>query len=254
MPILNRTQRVLVSAVRHLVRPLEYAVVPVQESRPCAWGVLPVSGSFAPVGEHACVGSAKNYFIHDGYQTRLENQYFDDTPSTNESQLEVYLYAKEIADRENLSSVCDIGCGSAYKLLEHFGNLRTIGIDLPKTCAWLRKRYPDRQWLESDFCTTPEVDVDLVIAADVIEHLAEPDQLLAYITRLQPRFVVLSTPDRNLLRNGTHNGPPSNPAHVREWNFSEFEVYIRHHFEVLDHFISSAPQATQCVVCSPLQP
>lgn len=242
-------KRMLVSGIRRLLRPLDYAVVPIRESRPCAWGARTVSGSFPPFSEYSSIGTRENHFIHPGYQARLKNRYFDDTPSTDESQLEVYLFAKEICDRERLSSVCDIGCGSAYKLLRHMGELRTVGMDLPRTCRWLRLRYPERQWIESDFRTKPDFPVDLVVSADVIEHLENPNQLLTYINDLRPRYTILSTPERNLLREGTHNGPPTNPAHVREWSFAEFETYIEDHFTILEHFISSAPQATQCVLC-----
>ena len=61
-----------------------------------------------------------------------------------------------------------------------------------------------------------------------------------------------STPDRNLLRVGTHDGPPANPAHVREWSFAEFHAYIAQSFRIEEHFISCAAQGTQCLLCTPI--
>jgi hypothetical protein len=92
---------------------------------------------------------------------------------------------------------------------------------------------------------------DLVIASDVIEHVPDPDALLQYILCIAPRSVILSTPDRNLLRLGTHNGPPLNPTHLREWSMAELHAYLSVFLEIDEHFISSAAQATQCVLARP---
>ena len=107
--------------------------------------------------------------------------------------------------------------------------------------------------MEVDFETTFKQKMDLVIVADVIEHVDHPNELLAYIGKLQPSYIILSTPDRNLIRNGTYNGPPGNPAHIREWSFVEFHAYVSQLFYIKEHFISCAAQATQCVLCVPPQ-
>jgi SAM-dependent methyltransferase len=231
------------------LRPLGVGFVPAEFARPCAWGSKTITGSFPPIPELSPLGEKKNYYIHDGYNHRSKAIYFDDTRYTDQSQLEVYRFAKEICVQNNLSTVFDFGCGSGYKLVKFLGNLKTVGVDVEKTCIWLRRKYPERSWMEPQDLEKIDQSVDLVIASDVIEHLETPDQMLASIGGLRPRYIILSTPDRDLLRVGTHNGPPGNPAHVREWNFREFHAYIGESFEVLEHFISSAPQATQCILC-----
>lgn len=198
---------------------------------------------------HTSVGLPQHYFIHAGYQHRANVEHFDDTANREEWQQEVYQFAKEVADREHLQTVCDFGCGSAFKLMRYLSNRRTIGIETPQTCAYLRKRWPDRIWMESNYDRLAPFPVDLAIAADVIEHLENPDDLIRYLQRLTPRYIVISTPDRNLLRDGRHDGPPANPSHTREWSFAEFHAYIGNSFEIEEHFISSAAQATQCVLC-----
>jgi SAM-dependent methyltransferase len=219
--------------------------------RPILSGNATVSGSFPPINANQ-IGRRENYFIHDGYSHRENNDYFDDTGNSDQWQLEVYKFAREICERDRLSTVCDIGCGSAYKLLRYLGDMKTIGVDVPKTIAHLRQRYPDKEW-QADFDAVPPFQIDMVIASDVIEHLPDPNGLLSYITGINPKKIVLSTPDRNLLRLGTFNGPPHNTAHVREWSFAEFRAYIDSFFEVEAHFISFAAQATQCVLCRPRQ-
>jgi SAM-dependent methyltransferase len=210
-----------------------------------------ILGSYAPYDTFTTIGSRNTYFIHDGYKHRGEPRYMDATSRTDEWQDEVYQYAREIANQMSLRSVIDIGCGSGFKLLKYFRNYATIGVDVPQTCAVLRKRYPNRQWLVSDFSATATPHADLVIVSDVIEHVPDPDELLQYILRIAPRYVVLSTPDRNLLRLGTHNGPPLNPTHLREWSMAELHAYLSVFLEIDEHFISSAAQATQCVLARP---
>jgi SAM-dependent methyltransferase len=214
-------------------------------------GAEVITGSFPPYRELHLVGRREDYFIQAGYQPRLAPQYFDDTAATDDSQDEVYRFAKEIADRQGLASVVDIGCGSGYKLLKYFREHTTIGLDVPETCAVLQRRYPERQWGVSDFRALPVPQAELAIASDVIEHLADPDELLDFIQRIHPAYLVLSTPDRNLLRCGTHKGPPANPAHLREWSMAELHAYLSERFEILEHFISYAPQGTQCVLAQP---
>ena len=253
MDIVRKTRHIVGRACSRgadrVLRPLGFAVVPAEAARPCAWGIRPILGSFPPASELSAVGDRAGYFIHNGYHHRKDAVYFNDTQNTDESQPEVYEFAQEVCSRERLSTVVDIGCGSGYKLIKFLGGLRTIGVDLPKTCDWLRHKYPDRICMEFDSFVNPDYSVDLVVASDVIEHLVNPDELMERIAASEPRYIILSTPDRNLLRLGTHNGPPLNPAHVREWNFVEFEAYVEAHFEVLEHFISCAPQATQCLLC-----
>ena len=197
------------------------------------------------------VGPPHNHFIHEAYRLRVDNLFYDDTVNTDEWQREVYQFAKTVLIQEGLKSVCDLGCGSGYKLVANFAGIRTIGIDLPATCAYLRNTYPDREWREINLGCTFTEPIDMVIAADVIEHLPDPNAFLTYIARLGPKQIVLSTPDRNLMGKRNHAGPPGNPAHVREWSFSEFRAYIGEYFQIEKHFISNVKQGTQCILCKP---
>jgi hypothetical protein len=49
---------------------------------------------------------------------------------------------------------------------------------------------------------------DLVMAADVIEHFPDPGDLIAMIQAIPSRYVVLSTPERDLIRGKSDFGPP----------------------------------------------
>jgi SAM-dependent methyltransferase len=219
--------------------------------RPSVEGSAQIMGSYPPYSELNIVGKRESYFIHEGYTHRDTPAYFNDAIYLDDWQDEVYRFAREVADQHELRSVVDIGCGSAYKLLKYFHDRVTLGVDVEETCTRLQKRSPDRQWAISDFSSDNTPRADLVIASDVIEHLPNPDFLLQYIGWIAPKYVVISTPDRNLYRNGTHHGPPSNPTHLREWNMAEFHAYLSEFMEIAEHFISRPAQTTQCALGKP---
>jgi hypothetical protein len=185
-----------------------------------------------------------NYFIKDSYNHNLNPTYYDDTQNKDEWQAEVYEKARELADEYELKTVLDYGCGSAYKLLKHFSEFETTGVDLPQTVQWLHQTYPDRKWSDSQ---EPQ-PCDLLIASDVIEHMPDPDCLLRYIAACKPKVCIISTPERDLIRDVRCQAGPTGTTHAREWNRQEFSYYIHSRFRIYLHYLSNAEQATQVVV------
>ena len=151
-------------------------------------------------------------------------------------------YSPATMRQQGYRSVLDLGCGSGYKLIHELGEFETTGLELECNLARLRTRYPDRNWQLSDLGRPPHQHFDLVICADVIEHLVDPDTLLDSLLAIDFHRLIISTPDRSLLHrpwNRRYWGPPRNRAHQREWTFREFSRYISPTFEILDHRIST---------------
>ena len=186
----------------------------------------------------------KNYFIKASYQHRETYSYFNDTVNEDNWQKEVYITARKLFDVRRFSSVVDYGCGSSFKLIKHFGNTDFIGIDVKETVEKLKDKYPSYEW-STDVSKCK--NYDLLICSDVIEHFPDPDILIENIKVCNPKLIVISTPDRDLLSKN-QDGPPENPCHMREWAFQEFAEYIGYHFEIIDHYISNIEQATQLIV------
>ena len=197
------------------------------------------------------LGSSSRFAIHPGYQHRPNIAYFDDTENTDNWQREVYERARRLMVAESLTTIYDVGCGSGFKLVQLLGEFDTTGIDLPQTIETVRQRYPDRKWIAGSFEELQLSPADVVICSDVIEHVADPDALMRFICRSSRKWVVLSTPDRDLVygwRNTHRYGPPENLAHVREWSTPEFGRFVSQYIDIDEHFISNREQATQCVV------
>lgn len=194
----------------------------------------------------------KSFCIKEGYTARNEYIHYDDMNREDEWQLEVYLHALGLMKKHELSTVADIGCGSGYKLITYLGEYKTIGLELGLNLESLKNRYPDRDWLESDFNLNHNLEVDVLICSDVIEHIVDPDDLIEYIQKINFKYLVLSTPERDLVyEKGSQylDGPPANEAHQREWNFKEFAEYIAQYFKIVDHRVTNLQQATQTMIC-----
>lgn len=190
------------------------------------------------------VGAAENYFIHDRYECRLDAAAFDDRPFKDEFQLEVYQYARQVLDHYGFRRVVDFGCGSGFKLITNFFDCQTVGIELPPILPFLRTKWPGREWHEAAGLEVAE----LVICSDVIEHIPDPNLLVRMLKDYLPKRLVISTPERDQLCMGTHDGPPRNLHHVREWNFAEFDAYIGSLFQIKEHFVVNGTQVVECTL------
>ena len=200
------------------------------------------------------LGRKSLYNIAPGYRHRSDIRYFDDTENADEWQREVYLTARQIMRENGLKTVCDVGCGSGYKLVHILGEFKTTGIDLPETIARVRHRYPERHWLSGSFDRLEPPRADLIVCADVIEHVADPDALMRFLASSGAQWIIVSTPERDRVYRGKglcRFGPPGNLAHVREWTMQEFRAYASRFFDVARHEITNDEQATQTVVCRP---
>src|ERR1051326_5255104 len=178
------------------------------------------------------------FCIKGGYTARLRPEYFVD--SLPESlgithQPDVYPFANFLATKFGCSSVIDVGCGRAQKLMNLSKSLSVVGIDYGSNMDFCRTNSPASQWVEFDLEEDSVIPLDpetisksIVICSDVIEHLVDPTNLLKNLKRMMEYAPVgiITTPERDLVRGLNDPGPPGNPAHVREWNLSELHALL----------------------------
>ena len=200
----------------------------------------------------------KQYYIKEGYIHRTEFVTCEQMEHTDQFQKEVYEKARQICVQNSYKTVLDIGCGSAFKLANYFRDKNIIGLELEPNLSFIRKKYPLYDFRESDFNNPPEDEIDLVICSDVVEHLLEPDELMHFMTKINFKTLVLSTPERSAIQRlqrvfgwqVQENGPPYNKMHVREWSFEELNRYVSDFFNVEHQYMCPIQKECQVVIAT----
>lgn len=189
--------------------------------------------------------------IHPHYDSRSDPISFDDRPMRDEWQDAVYAIARDIAVGRGYRSVVDYGCGSGFKLMKYFSGYETVGYELEPTLSFLNKTFPDRRWQDDD---PYQFRCDMLICADVIEHMYDPVSLLKKIADSPLQLAIISTPSLEILSERGESprlGPPDNRSHVNEWTTREFRDFVAMHLKVLYHAVVSVEQGTQMIVARP---
>src|SRR5258708_5805192 len=121
------------------------------------------------------------FCIKDQYTARLEPEYFvDSLPETLgiTHQPDVYPFANYLANKFGCSTVIDVGCGRAQKLMGLSQAFSVVGIDYGSNIDFCRSNYSAGQWIEFDLEQDSVIPLDpemvkksVVVCSDVIEHL-----------------------------------------------------------------------------------
>ncbi len=151
---------------------------------------------------------------------------------------ENYWYRRHVAVYEWIAARCaglsvvDLACGEGYgsELLAHSARA-VIGVDAnPEAFEHARLRYtrPNlsfRRGLVEDFAEP----VDAVVFLQTIEHIHDPDALLARIAAIAP-VAYISTPNRLTLA-GPDAEKSDNPWHLREYDIGQYRELLEPHFD-----------------------
>lgn len=207
-----------------------------------------------------------NYGIKKGYISKNSNQ---STDTYRESrfwsknriigsryyQYDFYKYNTHIFKKNNFNSVLDVGCGTAQKLITFFQKISSeiAGIDQAHPISYCNNNYKfSNVTFHVDDFDNPKLNLqkkfDLIICSDVIEHVEDPEKLLAYLRKYANKrsIICVSSPERDRLRGITNFSSP-HKEHVREWNARELRTFIeKSGFRVIDHRIFNALSFNFC--------
>jgi len=190
------------------------------------------------------------YAIKRGYIHRSHILPHDDRGWGEMFQKEVYQKAKALMEQHDWQSVIDVGCGSGYKLMKYLGHYKTLGIDTDPALSMAKTNYPDAKWMYVHEFDMASHSADLILCADVIEHVEHPDELIKALFSIPDwKCIMISTPERDIKRGWFHFGPPPNPAHWREWSKKELYRFVSGYHTVYFHEITNVEQATQLIIC-----
>ena len=132
--------------------------------------------------------------------------------------------------------VIDAGCGEGYgaTLLATTAS-QVVGCELdPAVAAHAARRYSVVRFIRGDLSQLPicHGSVEVVVAMQVIEHLADQSQFIAECARvLRPAgTLIVSTPNR--LTFSPDRAAPLNPFHTREFAPAELQLTLDPWFDV----------------------
>ena len=140
-----------------------------------------------------------------------------------------YSFARPLCRRRY---VLDLACGEGYgSAMVAADAERVLGVDIDeKTVASARERYAhvpnvDFQTGDAHSIDAPDASVDCVLAFEMIEHVDDPERVIAEIRRvLRPTgFLLVSTP--NAPKN-PENLPGANPFHLHAFDERSFDALL----------------------------
>ncbi|MFZ4576367.1 MAG: class I SAM-dependent DNA methyltransferase, partial [Phycisphaerales bacterium] len=145
----------------------------------------------------------------------------------------VYRWAAKLVATRGVASVLDVGCGICTKLRLHIEPVcrDVTGVDQGPALEIARRIGTGAHLFEMDLerpAAVPGRTYDLLICADVLEHLLDPDPLIEWMHSVShaETLVLLSTPERPRERGRACNASPKR-EHVREWSEAEFDAFLR---------------------------
>ena len=148
-----------------------------------------------------------------------------------------YLFASRLA---RFRQVLDIGCGTGYgsALLAQFAT-RVVALDNSREALTRCPELLNLTPMQASATAIPlrDASMDLIVAFEVIEHLADWRTLLMEAQRLlAPRgqFIV-STPNVKYYAEARAQSGP-NPFHAHEFTFGEFKAALEEHFDSVSLF------------------
>jgi SAM-dependent methyltransferase len=145
--------------------------------------------------------------------------------------LKRYEFARQFcAGRDVLDAGCGVGYGSAYLAATA---RRVVGVDVDaEAIAYARERYAaaNVEFVQADVTTLPFDDAafDVACSFEAIEHVAEPERLVAELRRVlrEDGVCVLSTP-----RVDETTTASANPFHTVELAPEDLERMLRTRFD-----------------------
>jgi ubiquinone/menaquinone biosynthesis C-methylase UbiE len=153
----------------------------------------------------------------------------------------------DLLDIAQPRSIIDIGCGEGI-LTEQWAKRtpgRVVGIDLDD--AKLRSEWDRRQRPNLEFHTGLGHDLpygdrefDTASAMEVLEHVPDPEAVLAEMSRVAMRWVLVSVPREplwrvlNMSRGAYVRELGNTPGHLNHWSKRSFATLLRRYGEIVE--------------------
>jgi 2-polyprenyl-3-methyl-5-hydroxy-6-metoxy-1,4-benzoquinol methylase len=153
---------------------------------------------------------------------------------------------EELFEQAAPTSVLDVGCGEGVltaRWATQLGQQRVVGFDLedPKLRAeWATRQRQNLQFRTGNAERLPFADgeFDFAAAAEVLEHVPDPDLVLGEMARVSSRHLLVSVPREplwralNVARGAYLRDLGNTPGHLNHWSKRAFVSWLARHGEV----------------------
>ena len=140
-------------------------------------------------------------------------------------------------------SAVDVGCGEGVlteRFAERLGSGHVVGVDLedPKLRAeWARRARPnlDFRTFNGGHLPFERDEFDVACAIEVLEHVPDPGGMLAEMSRVARRWLLVSVPREpvwrglNMARGAYLRDLGNTPGHVNHWSKRAFVAFAGRH-------------------------
>lgn len=152
-----------------------------------------------------------------------------------------------LSDLNNISSVHEVGCGEgvlANDLSNIFVDANITASDFSQEIIKVAKmNYPkgNIKFIVKDIYDMTKRDkADLVVAAEVLEHLHDPETAMYKLYNISNKYLLISVPNEPLFRltrlvggkNITAFG--NAPGHLNHWNIKGIRKLVSKRFKILE--------------------
>ncbi|HEX3394751.1 MAG TPA: class I SAM-dependent methyltransferase [Acidimicrobiales bacterium] len=140
-------------------------------------------------------------------------------------------------------TILEVGTGEgeiAARMTRRFPEAVILGVDLPDPS--LAQDWAGASWgpafADAGHLPVRDGSIDLVLAIEVLEHLADPEAALAELARVGRGWVVVSVPLEplwrvgNVVRRRYLRSLGNTPGHVQHWSRRGFVSSVRRHLDV----------------------
>ena len=153
----------------------------------------------------------------------------------------------ELLDRAAPASILDVGCGEGV-LTEQWADRvagRVVGFDLedPKLEAeWRHRARPNLEFKAGDahHMEYRTGEFEIATAMEVLEHVPDPEGVLAEMARVASRWLLVSVPREplwralNMARGAYLKDLGNTPGHLNHWSKRGFAKLLARHGEIAD--------------------
>lgn len=152
---------------------------------------------------------------------------------------------RELFARANAQNALEIGCGEGEMLnvMRQASDIVLHGFDVDIPMLTVAKaKYPQVtiSLADAHHIAYASNSFDLVIACEVLEHVAYPAQVLTEAARVSRRYAIFSVPREpiwrvlNLARGKYLQDWGNTPGHIQHWSTKGFVEQVSEHFHVLE--------------------